>query len=52
MLNFKDLADMSKIANQAKELQKQQDIKQSEQINLLNRIADTLDNILVTLKSR
>ncbi len=52
MLNLKDLGDMTKIAGQAKEMQKQQDRKHQEQINLLNRIALTLDKILVEVKRK
>jgi len=50
MFNLKDLGDMSTIANQAKEMQKQQDMKQNEQLTLLKRIADTLDQILGELR--
>lgn len=52
MFNLKDLGDMSKIANQAKELQKQQDEKHKEQMNVLGRIANTLDQILTELKNK
>lgn len=50
MFNLKDIGDMSKIANQAKELQKQQDQRQQEQVGLLKQIAGTLDQILAELR--
>ena len=52
MFNMKDLGDMAKLTNQAKEIQKQQERKQDEQVNLLSRIANTLEQILSELKSR
>lgn len=52
MFNLKDLGDMAKIANQAKELQQQQDQKHKEQMDILNRIANTLDQILAELKNK
>jgi len=52
MFDLKSLGDMSKIASQAKELQKQQDVKQQQQIDLLNRIANSLDQILNEIKNR
>ena len=50
MFNLKDLGDMSKLASEAKQIQKQQEIKQNEQIEILKQIAGTLDNILAELK--
>ena len=52
MFDFKNLGDMTKIANQAKELQRQQDQRHQEQIDLLKRIANTLDQVLAELKNR
>ncbi len=52
MFNLKDLGDMTKLAGQAKDIQRQQDRKHQEQINLLNRIANTLDQILSELKKK
>lgn len=51
MFDLKNLGDMAKIANQAKELQKQQEQKQQEQSDILKRIANTLDQILIELKN-
>ncbi|MFH1578306.1 MAG: hypothetical protein ABIC18_04485 [Candidatus Omnitrophota bacterium] len=52
MFNLKDLGDMTKLAGQAKEIQKQQEQKQQEQINVLTRIANTLEQILAELKTK
>ena len=52
MFNLKDLGDVSKIASQAKELQRQQEEKHQEQMNILDRIANTLDQILIELKNK
>jgi hypothetical protein len=52
MFNLKDLGDMSKLASEAKQLQKQQEIKQNEQIEILKQIAGTLNDILAELKRR
>ncbi len=50
MFNLKELGDIGKLANQAKSMQQHQDQKHKEQINLLNRIADILNQILSELK--
>ncbi|MFH1868114.1 MAG: hypothetical protein ABH843_03995 [Candidatus Omnitrophota bacterium] len=50
MFNLKDLGDMSKIASEAKQMQKQQEIKHEEQITLLKQISGTLNEILAELK--
>jgi hypothetical protein len=50
MFNMKDLGDMAKLASEAKEMQRQQDLKHREQVNLLSRISTTLDQILHELK--
>lgn len=52
MFDFKNLGDMAKIANQAKELQRQQDQRQQEQMDILKRIYGTLNEILIELRSR
>jgi len=52
MFNIKDLGDMTKLANQAKDLQKQQEQRHREQMELLSRIANTLDEILAELRNR
>jgi hypothetical protein len=43
---------MSKLASQAKELQRQQDEKHKEQMSALGRIEKILEEILAELKSR
>jgi len=50
MLNFKDLGDMTKLASQARELQKQQDERQKQQIEALSRIEHLLEQMLTELK--
>ena len=52
MFNLKDLGDMSKLAGQAKELQRQQDEKHKEQMSALSRIENILTQILAELKNR
>ncbi len=52
MFNMKDIADMGKLAGQAKELQKRQEESQAEQIDLLKHIASTLDKLLVEVKNK
>lgn len=52
MFDLKGLGDITKIANQAQELQRQQDKKHQEQINLLRQIAATLEQILAEMKNR
>ena len=52
MFNMKDLGDMTKLAGQAKEMQRQQDMKHNEQVILLEKISSTLDQILVELKNK
>jgi len=52
VFNLKDLGDITKLAGQAKDIQRQQERKHQEQINLLNRIANTLDQILSELKKK
>jgi len=50
MFNMRDIQDMGKLFNEAKEVQRQQDSKHREQMNVLNRIASTLEGILEELK--
>ena len=52
MFNLKDLGDMTKLASEAKSMQRQQDAKHDEQMNLLRRIANTLDEILSELRKK
>ena len=50
MFNMKDLGDLTKIAGQAQEMERQQTMKHKEQVQLLTRIAGTLDDILKELR--
>jgi len=50
MFNLNDLGNMSKLAGEAKKMQAQQEVKQQEQIAVLNRIDDTLNAILAEIK--
>ena len=45
MFNFKDLADMNKVAQQAQKVQQQQQIHQDEMISLLKEISASLREI-------
>jgi hypothetical protein len=49
MFDFKNLGDMTKLASQAKEMQKQQNVAQEEQTQLLKKISNTLEQILQQL---
>ncbi|MDD4203455.1 MAG: hypothetical protein PHQ52_08315 [Candidatus Omnitrophica bacterium] len=49
MFDFKNLGDMTKLASQAKEMQKQQNFAQEEQTQLLKKISNTLEQILQQL---
>ena len=50
MFNFKDLGDMSKIAQEAKNLQKQSDENQRKMIKLLEDVLNQLKEIKTLLK--
>jgi hypothetical protein len=50
MFNLKDLGDMSKLAGQAQEIQRKQDRNQQEQLQVLMKISNTLEQILTELK--
>ena len=47
-----NLADMAKLTSQASKMQRQQEQKQEEQINLLKRISVTLEEILAELRNK
>lgn len=51
-MNFKDIGDMMKLANEAKKIQAEQEKMQNVQIDLLRKISATLDGILVELKKK
>jgi hypothetical protein len=48
--NFKDLGNMAKLAGEAKQLQEKQERIQHEQIDLLRKIYNKLEEILCELK--
>ena len=52
MFNFKDLGDMSKIASQAKELQQAQQKIEEEKMQVLSKISQQLDEVIVELKKK
>ena len=52
MFDLKGLGDVSKIASQAKEMQRTQDKRHQEQMAVLVRISATLDEILASLKNK
>lgn len=52
MFDFNKLADMSKIASQARQLQEKQERMQQEQLELLKNISCQLDEVLRVLKNR
>ena len=52
MFNFKDLGDMSKIASQAKELQQTQQKIEEEKMQVLSKISQQLDEVIVELKKK
>jgi|GEM_PF-2713196 len=51
-MNFKDIGDMMKLANEAKKIQADQEKIQNAQIDLLRKISTTLDHILAELKKK
>ncbi len=50
MFDFSKLSDMTKLANEAKNLQKQQEGMQKEQISLLKDISHKLDKVISLLE--
>jgi len=51
-MNFKEMMDMAKLANEARKLQKEQEKIQRYQIELLEKIYHTLQDILKEIKSK
>ena len=52
MFDYSKLGDLSKLANQAKDIQKRQDAQGLRQIELLEKISRKLEEILLVLKER
>ena len=50
MFDFSKLGDMSKLANQAKQIQERQECLQREQLQLLKNISNQLNEIITILK--
>ncbi len=50
MFDFSKLGDLSKLASEAKQVQEKQERLQREQIDLLKKISDKLDQVIVLLK--
>ena len=52
MFDFNKLADVSKLASEAKEIQKKQELITQKQIELLEKICQRLDAIVDILKNK
>ena len=52
MFNFKDLGDMTKLASEAKEMQRAQQQAEERKMQILNKISFQLDEVLRILKSK
>ena len=52
MFDFSKLGDISKIAGEARQVQEKQERLQREQIDLLRKISEKLDQVVVLLKDR
>jgi len=52
MFNFKDLADINKISQEAKRFQEEQERSQKETVSLLKTICQSLEEIKSILKSK
>jgi hypothetical protein len=52
MFNLKDLGDISKMMEEAKGLQRHQEQRHQEQLDLLKQIASLLEQILAELKNK
>ncbi len=52
MFDFSKLSDMSKLAGQAKEIQKKQEKTQERQIELLERISLQLKEVIKLLREK
>lgn len=50
MFDLNKLGDMSKIAGQAKQMQKEQERVQREQSRMIKEISDKLDSVLAILR--
>ena len=52
MFDFSKLGDLSKVANQAKQIQENQERIQREQIEILLKISRQMDEVLSLLKQK
>tara|TARA_B100000315_G_C14572767_1_gene586430 strand:- start:1932 stop:2090 length:159 start_codon:yes stop_codon:yes gene_type:complete len=52
MFDFNKLGDLSKMASQAKEIQQSQEKVQKEQIDILHKISNQMDEVINLLKSK
>ena len=52
MFDLGKLGDLSKLAGEAKHIQKKQEQIQSEQINLLKQISGQMEEVIKLLKNR
>jgi len=50
MFDLSKLGDLSKIAGEARQLQERQEKMQQQQLDLLKKISDKLDQVIVLLK--
>ena len=50
MFDFSKLGDLSKLASEAKQVQEKQERLAREQIDLLKKISDKLDQVVALLK--
>ena len=52
MFDFSKLGDLSKVASEAKQIQKSQEKAQREQIDILHKISNQMDEVISLLKNR
>ena len=52
MFDFKNLGDMTKLASQAKELQQTQQRSEEKKMQILSKISQQLDEVLIELKKK
>lgn len=52
MFDFNKLGDLSKMASQAKEIQKSQERQQGEQLDLLRKISKQIEEVVLLLKQK
>ena len=52
MFDFNKLADMSKLANQAKQVQERHEEFQSKQLELLNKISSQISEVISLLRNK